>query len=135
MSRIYSVIENFVGDDMNLSSVRKFIEKLYIDTCSVIEYQSFEDPVTHITDMQEVVVHENIPCKLSHQSEKQSGEGVASGLSLSSYIILSPDLVINPGSKIVVTRNGIETAYKNSGEPARHINHQKIMLEIFKGWS
>lgn len=120
---------------MDLSSVRKFIEKLYLDTCTVIEYQSIEDPITHITDMQEVVVHENVPCKLSHQTEKQSGDGVASSLFLSSSIILSPDLVINPGSKIVVRRNGVETAYKNSSEPARHINHQKIMLEIFKGWS
>lgn len=120
---------------MDLSIARKFIEKLYLDTCTVIEYQSFEDPITHVTNMQEVVVHENIPCKLSHQSEKQAGEGVSSGLSLSSYIILNPDLVINAGSKIVVTRNGVETAYKNSGEPARHINHQKIMLDIFKGWA
>ena len=119
----------------NLSIARKYIEKLYLDTATVIEYREVEDETTHISNFQEVIVHENIPCKLSHQSEKQAGEGVSSGLSLSSYIILNPDLVINAGSKIVVTRNGIETAYKNSGEPARHINHQKIMLEIFKGWA
>ena len=119
----------------NLSIAKQYIEKLYLDTATVIEYREVEDETTHISNFQEVIVHENIPCKLSHQSEKQAGEGVSSGLSLSSYIILNPDLVINAGSKIVVTRNGIETAYKNSGEPARHINHQKIMLEIFKGWA
>lgn len=120
---------------MDLSIARKHIEKLYLDTCTVIEYREVEDPITHITDMQEVVVYENVPCKLSHQTEKQTGEGVAGSLFLSSYIILAPDLKINPGSKIEVTRNGETTAYKNSGEPAKHINHQKIMLEIFKGWS
>ena len=119
----------------NLSIAKQYIEKLYIDTATVIEYREVEDEITHISNFQEVIVHENIPCKLSHQSEKQTGEGVSSGLSLSSYIMLDPDLVINAGSKIVVTRNGVETAYKNSGEPARHINHQKIMLEIFKGWA
>lgn len=119
----------------NLSIAKQYIEKLYLDTATVIEYREVEDEITHISNFQEVIVHENIPCKLSHQSERQTGEGVSSGLSLSSYIMLDPDLVINAGSKIVVTRNGIETAYKNSGEPARHINHQKIMLEIFKGWA
>lgn len=120
---------------MDLSIAKKHIEKLYLDTCTVIEYREIEDPITHITDMQEVVVCENVPCKLSHQTEKQTGEGVASGLILSSKLILSPDLKINPGSKIEVTRNGETTAYKNSGEPARHFNHQEIMLEIFKGWA
>ena len=120
---------------MDLSFARKQIEKLYLDTCNVIEYQEITDPDTHITGMQEVTVYENVPCKLSHKTVQSSGEGVASSLVLSSKLILSPDLVIKPGSKIDVTRNGVTTSYKSSGEPARHFNHQEIMLDIWESWA
>ncbi|MBQ9737921.1 MAG: hypothetical protein IJV75_00190 [Alphaproteobacteria bacterium] len=120
---------------MDLTIARKFIEKLYINTCNVIEYQGVEDPETHITSMREVTVYENIPCKLSHETVKATGEGVGGSLFLSSRLILSPDLDIKPGSKIEVIHNGQTTAYKNSSEPAKFINHQEIMLSIFDGWS
>lgn len=120
---------------MGLSIARKAIERLYTDSCNVIEYQEIEDPDTHITDMQEVVVYENVPCKLSHKTIQSSGEGVASSLILSSKLILSPDLKIKAGSKIDVTREGVTTCYKNSGEPARYNNHQEIILELFDGWA
>lgn len=120
---------------MDLSIARKAIERLYLDTCNIIEYQEIENPDTHITDMQEVVVYENVPCKLSHKTVQSSGEGVASSLILSSKLILSPDLIIKAGSKINVIRNGVTTSYKNSGEPARHYNHQEIILELFDGWA
>lgn len=116
---------------LDLAFARKYIERMYLDTCTVIEYAEVTDPETHISGMQEVIVHENIPCKLSHHLPMTSTEGVASGLRLSSYIYVSPDITIKPGSKIIVTRNGKEIAFKNSGEPAMHINHQKIMLEVY----
>ena len=118
-----------------LKLAKKHIEKLYLDTCNVIERQSIKDPETCQTRLQEVIVHENIPCKLSHKSTNSSGDGVASGLILSTKLIIQPDLVIRAGSKIEVTRNGVTTAYKNSGEPARHFNHQEVDLKIFEDWA
>lgn len=120
---------------MDLSIARKAIERLYTDSCNVIEYQEVTNPDTHITDMQEVVVYEKVPCKLSHKKIQSSGEGVAGSLILSSQLILSPDLVIKAGSKIDVTRKGVTTSYKNSGEPARYNNHQEIILELFDRWA
>lgn len=120
---------------MDLSIARKHIEKLYVDTCTVIEYQKVIDATTHISGMQEVTVYENVPCKVSYQTVKPSGEGAVSALFLSCKLILASDIEIKPGSKIIVTRNGKETAYKNSGEPARHINHQEIMLGLFDRWA
>lgn len=120
---------------MNLSLARKCIEALYIDTCTIIEYQAVENPDTHITEMQEVVVHSGVPCKLSYKTVSQAGDGVSSAISLTSKLIINPDIEIKAGSKIIVKRNGIETAYKNSSEPARHINHQEIILSLFDGWA
>lgn len=120
---------------MNLAFARKHIERLYVDTCRVVEYQEATEPETGITNMQEVTIHESVPCKLSHKTIAQSGDGVAASLSLVSKLIINPDIVIKPGSKILVTRNGVETAYKSSGEPARYLNHQEIVLELFEGYA
>lgn len=116
---------------LDLRFARKDIEKLYIDTCSVYEYRHETDSSTHITRPNvEVLVHENVPCKISHKTTAYSEAGIASVLTLSSSLILSPDIVVRPGSKILVTRDGVTTAYKSSSEPARYINHQKITLEL-----
>ena len=120
---------------MDLSIARKHLERLYLDKATIIEFQDVQDPITHITSKQEVVVYENIPCKLSHHVPLATGEGVSSSLSLSSYIILNPDLVIKAGSKIIITRNGKEIVFGNSGEPAIHFNHQKIMLKIWDNYA
>lgn len=118
-----------------LKKARPYLEKTYIDTCTVIEYQEVENPITHITDYEEVIVYENVPCKLSHHVPLASGEGVSSSLSLSSYVTLNPDLVIKAGSKIIVTRNGKDNVYAHSGESAMGINHQKIMLKIWEDYA
>lgn len=115
---------------LDLRFARKDIEKLYIDTCSIYEFQKVTDPETHITNMQEVLVHENVPCKISHKTTAYSEAGISSVLTLASSLIINPDIVIAPGSKILVTRDGVTTAYKNSSEPARYINYQKVMLEL-----
>ena len=118
-----------------LKKARPYLEKLYIDTATIIEYQDVEDPVTHITDKQEVVVYENVPCKLSHHVPLTTGEGSAASLNLSSYAFFSPDLDIKAGSKIIITRNGKSFAYANSGEAAMGINHQKIMLKVWEDYA
>lgn len=103
---------------------------LYTDTCTVSEYRSVKDPKTHITNKQLVVVVENEPCRLSHKSITSTGDGVAPSVSMTTKLIISPDIAIHAGSKIAVTRNGVTTVYKQSGEPARYTNHQEIMLEL-----
>lgn len=120
---------------VSLGFARKYIEQLFLDTCDILEYQSVENPDTHITEMQEVVVHSGIPCKVSHKTITQAGDGVSSAISLVSKLIISPDIEVKAGSKIIVKRNGVETAYKNSGEAARFYNHQEIILESFDGWA
>lgn len=115
---------------MSWTFARRDIEKLYMDTCTVIEKQLVRNPDTGITSMLDVTAHENVPCKLSHKKMAYSEGGIVSVLSLTSSLIISPDIVIKPGSKILVTRNGITTAYKNSGEPGRYMTHQEIMLEL-----
>lgn len=120
---------------IDLSSAKPYIEMLYMDTCNVIETQSIKDPETGITSMEEVIVYENIPCKVSYKTIKESSEGVSSSLILSVKLLLSLDYKIKAGSKIEVTRKGTTTIYKSSSKPAIYHNHQEILLELFKEWA
>ena len=117
---------------MDLSVARNALEMLYSDTCTVSEYRDVENAETCITSKQLVIVAENVPCRLSYKNKtiQAVGEGVAPSVSSSPKLILAPEININAGSKIAVTRNGVTTVFKRSGEPARYTNHQEIMLEL-----
>ena len=50
-------------------------------------------------------------------------------------LFISPEVEIKPGSKIVVTQNGVTTEFSNSGKPAIYTNHQEIMLKLFEDYA
>lgn len=120
---------------MDLTSARKHIERLYFDRCSVFEYQEVTDPETGITGHEEVLVHENVPCKLSHKNVTSTGSGLAASVNLVSTLILAPEINVKAGSKIIVTRNGLSKVYRGSGEPAMHLNHQEIAIELWEDYA
>lgn len=119
---------------MNISVVRSAIESLYLDTATIIEYREVFDPEDGSTGVEEVVVFENQPCKVSHEYVHNAEDGAATdGITLVSRLFISPDIDIKAGSKIIITRNGVNTVYKNSGEPARYYNHQEIKIKLWDG--
>jgi hypothetical protein len=116
--------------------VRSAIEKLYTGLCNTFEYEGVRDPVTKITKHQEVPKLINQPCKLSFEKINSSNQSeTAASIAVTAKLFISPDVVISPGSKLVVTQNGKTTEYKSSGEPAFYASHQEVILELFKGWS
>ena len=121
--------------NIDLTIAKKFIESLYVDACNVYEFQHVVDETTGITSQQEVLVHENVPCKLSFNKFSQTGDGVGGSLSFLARIFLSPDLEIKEGSKIVVAKNGKTYILANSGVPRMGINHQEIIVETWDKWA
>lgn len=120
---------------MNLTSARKYIEMMYNAACDVYEYQSVTDEVTHITSKAPVCVLEGQKCKISTTNiNVANNANGAPQRAMSVKLFIAPEVAIKPGSKIIVTQNGITTAYKSSGEPGRYTNHQEIMLELFDRW-
>lgn len=121
-----------------MNRVRKSIESLYTARCDVIEYQELQDPVTKITKHQEVVVLENLPCKLSYYTPSRGGldkSESAHEVIQATKLFIAPEIRIKPGSKIIVTLNGITADYERSGEPAIYPTHQEIGLQLFSRWA
>lgn len=116
-----------------VSGQKKAIQSLYKGVCSIIEYVSSIDSTAKRTKFTETTVLTNQPCRLSFKTISSTNQNdTGASITQSIKLFISNEIQIKPGSKIIVSQNGITTAYKNSGEPAIYANHQEIMLELFK---
>lgn len=117
-----------------ISKAKQAIQMLYFDRCNIYGIQKYKDPVTkEIIEKDDDVIYSDVPCKLSYKDVSQAdNDGISSAVNQVVTLKLDNELVIKPGSKIVVTRNGRSTTYQNSGAPAIGVNQQIITLELFK---
>lgn len=107
------------------------LEKLWRDTCSIYNFEKVKDLKTKTTEFKEILVQENIPCRISFQNISSTNE--TPSIAITNQVIklfLSNKVEIKENSKIVVTRNGVSKAYKASGTPAIYLVHQEIILVI-----
>ena len=112
---------------------RKAIESQYTGVCTVIEYGKVRDEESKITHHGEVVALDRQPCKLSFEKTAavvQTDTAAAVGQCVKLFI--APEVMVKPGSKIIVEQNGRVGEYLASGEPAVYSSHQEIALELFR---
>ncbi len=115
---------------------RKAVEELYTGTCRVTEHQKVKDEESKLTTYADRVVMENQPCRLTFKSADTAGrKETAVSVAQTVKMLISPDVVIRPGSKITVTQNGVTTDYTYSGVPAVYQTHQEITLQLFERWA
>lgn len=119
-----------------VKKARKAIESMYEGTCIITEHQKVQKD-NKSTGFQDVIVQEDIPCRLSFKTINNTNpnENAASALVQVTEVFLAPEIVVKPGSKLTITQNGVTTDYKSSGIPATYSTHQEIVVEIFKGWA
>lgn len=118
-----------------LSMHKEVLESSWTDTCTVYEQEYSFDPVTKTKVKQEVTKLIDIPCKLSYKSAKSSlvGESVNTATK-QAELLIGAEVEIQPGSKIVIIREGVEIEFSRSGEPDIHFSHRRYALEKFKGY-
>lgn len=115
---------------------RKAIESMYDGTCTIIERQKVKLP-NKSTGFKEVVVLEDIPCRLSFKTITNTNQvetGVSAVVQVTK-IFIAPEIQVKPGSKLTITQNDVTTEYKSSGQPAIYTTHQEIELELFERWA
>ena len=115
---------------------RKAVELAYTGKCTVTEHKKDKDPETKLTSYEDKVVLEDQPCRISFQNIGSTGKNSgAAAVNQTIKLLLSPDIVIHPGSKITVTQNNVTADYTSSGVPAIYMTHQEIILELFERWA
>ena len=120
--------------DKVVAKAKPYLEYMYQDTCTIIERHKVTND-DGSKGFEEVTVQEDIPCRLSFQSNQIAGETQsASQLVQDIEVFMSNEISVKAGSKLIITHLGESTEYKSTGEPAIYNNHQELSLEIFKGW-
>lgn len=119
--------------------VRKAIERLYRDTCTVVVREAYQK-ANQSTAFREKNLIEDQPCKISFSRAistypTTSNDGIASAITQDIKLFIAPEITIPPGSKIIITHFGKAIAYQGSGVPAVFANHQEIRLELFSKWA
>lgn len=116
--------------------VKSALATMWTDTATIYQYGESFDASTGRTIFSEVVLYEDVPCKLSFQSTTTTGTTAnVATVEQSVKAFLGTEYTVPAGCKIVVTRGDRVNEYKSSGEPSVFHNHQEIALEKFDGWA
>lgn len=118
-----------------VNRLRKSLEKLWKDKCTIIIQKDVTDPETFITSFEESSVLKEQRCRLSYKTLATASDGLAAAVTQSVRLFLAPEVEVPPSSKIVVTHEGRMLEFGQSGEPAVYSSHQEIPLELWKGWA
>ena len=116
-----------------LEKAKKAIQSLWTGICNIFGFKDVEDKYG-VTNLAEVTLFENLPCRLSFKNISQTSQ--TESFAVSSQVVklfIAPEVYVPPGSVIEVTQNGITRKYKHSGISAVYTNHQEIVLEAYKG--
>jgi len=118
-----------------LVALRKGIEDQYDGLCTIYENVKVVKP-NKSTGYTETIIFTDKQCRLSFKTITSTNPTEnASIVKQITKLFIAPEAAIKPGSKIVVTQNGITTSYKQSGKPAIYETHQEIILELFDGYA
>lgn len=122
--------EDLCGE-WHVDAVRKAIESTYIDSCNIYEKQEVINPITHVSEFNEILVHENKQCRVSFSNITVTGDNDAATQTQIVKLFIAPEINIKAGSKIAITHLGNTIDYKRSGVPAIYSTHQEIVLDLF----
>lgn len=115
---------------------RRAVEVTYRGSCNIYEYQTVKNSETKISSKEQILVNENIPCKLSFENLSVAGTGNgAAQKAIVAKLFIAPEIEIKAGSKLEITQDGITQEYAKSGEPGRFPSHQEIMLNLCERWA
>jgi len=121
-------------------NTKNIFGRMWKDRMTVSEYMKTVNPDDKSTEFSEILVLEDIPCKISFTtinpaSLSESAAGVVQIVKL----FCDNTVKIRPGSKLTIRRKVGENyenfAFAQSGLPSVYTCHQEIMLVPFEGWA
>ena len=113
---------------INYKRHRRAIEKLYEDICTISRMVDIEKPSGEKRKALQPA-YEDKPCKLSQKALASNGQTeAANNISYETKLFIAPELEIQQGDTIEVTRRGRVMKFV-AGEPFVYGSHQEISLQ------
>lgn len=104
-------------------------EFMYDKTAKVERYEAYVKP-SDADGMRWVVVHADVPCRLSSVKLDNAVQGVANLIQYDVKLFLSSDFKVMAGDVVIVE----EVKYESAKEPFVYVSHQEVFL-IRKGYA
>ena len=121
---------------VNVIAYESALKRLWNDRCSIFVNENVKDARTGKTKQADAVVLRELPCRLSFKTVTIPTQTDSAARTVQSTVLfLSKDVTVPPGSKIVVTHEGVEREYTQSGVPAVYSYHQEIPVELKGEWA
>lgn len=110
--------------------VQRELERLFEDRCTVYGKEiNTRDPETYETIVREEVIHEDIACRLSFDSEKHDNSPMHTTGTQTATLFVAPDIEILEGSRVVITKmTGAVIEMANSDAPPIYGSHRQYKL-------
>jgi len=113
-----------------IKNIGSIVQRLFDGNCDVIELVEKVDGFG-ITQMEQSVVLENVPCRICYKNIKPAVKGKSSDyITQEVTLLIPPDIVIKNGSIVNVTQNGQSVCYRKTGEAAVYSSHREIRMVI-----
>ena len=117
-------------------SYENAIKSLWRDRCTVQVLSNSKNAQDGKTKQSYVNLFCDEPCRLSFKSVTVTQEADHAARTVQSTILfLDKAKEVPPGSKIIVTHEGVTSEYVRSGVPAVYSVHQEIPLELKGAWA
>ena len=116
---------------MNLEA--RILEQTYKDRLTVTRKQPVTDEATQETILQDVVIHENVKCALSHSGASAPSKDTNHNryTANESYAIFTaPDIMCQPGDSAVITTLQGQTYRGTVGKSFSYESHTETALMI-----
>jgi len=113
---------------INYARHRRVLERMYEDSATIKRYVEVEKPWGE-TKLEEVIVSEGQPCRVSQKALGPNGQTEAqNNISYETKLFIAPEVDIKQGDVIEVARGDVTRSY-TAGEPFPYPTHQEISLQ------
>lgn len=96
--------------------------------------QQEQNPTTKFMEVRDFELYKDEPCRVSYKTKVSGMPSAPSDTVMTAYqdviLIISSELRIPKGAKVVVTQLDRTTEYYASGEPLVYSSHQQIGLKL-----
>ncbi|MDO4765159.1 MAG: hypothetical protein Q4A29_03795 [Eubacteriales bacterium] len=114
---------------------RNAVERLYDRLCTISENKPYQKE-NGTTGTRWEAVAENIPCRISFSQLTSADKGEkVTAITQVIKLLLSPEIVIKPGSRVKVVKDTWVDYFEAAGVPKVYDSHQEVMLVLSKRWA
>lgn len=113
-----------------VNSARKAIEKLYTHKCDIYENRSVFNAERFRNEMQKILTHENVPCRVSFITQNTQTDDNVSKIDNLVKLFISPEIIIEPAASVAANVDGNKIYMVLATSPAIYKTHREYILKI-----